>query len=478
MTGAPINEREIILNILLEITEDGVYSHRALQKWLGKYQHLDKRQRSFISRVCEGTLQHMIELDYLLNQVSNVKVSKMKPVIRGILRSAVYQLKYMDAVPPRAVCNEAVDLAVKRGFQNLRGFVNGVLRNMVRKLPEISYPTEPLSRIEIQYSIPRWILELWHKSYDLVIIEQMAASFQEEEKGLTIRANLSKTTPKRLQESLESSGVTVTKHPLLSYAFIIQGFDYLEKIPAFQAGEFYVQDISSMLVGELSGVRKRDICLDVCAAPGGKALHLAEFLYGSGEREAFDVGAFDAGAIETKSEELLHRPGMVEARDVSDHKVQLLNENIARSGLVNISARKWDARVRDEEWVDKADLVLADLPCSGLGVLGKKADLRYKAKPENLSSLVALQREILATVQAYVKPKGTLVYSTCTINRMENEENVAWFMEQFPQYQLVDLSPLLPSSLRGADEEKMLQLLPGVHHSDGFFISRFERSRI
>jgi len=172
---------------------------------------------------------------------------------------------------------------------------------------------------------------------------------------------------------------------------------------------------------------------------------------------------------------LLHGFGKVEARDVSDHKVQLLTENIARSGLTNISARKWDARVRDESWVDKADLVLADLPCSGLGVLGKKADLRYKAKPENLPSLVALQREILATVQAYVKPKGTLVYSTCTMNRMENEENVAWFLEQFPQFQLVDLSPLLPSSLREANAGKTLQLLPGIHHGDGFFISRFER---
>ena len=449
MTGTPIKEREIILNILLEITEDGVYSHLALQKWLAKYQHLDKRQRAFISRVSEGTLQHMLELDYLLNQVSNVKVNKMKPVIRAILRSAVYQLKYMDSVPERAVCNEAVNLAVKRGFQSLRGFVNGVLRNMIRKMRSIPYPVEPVSRMEVQYSIPRWILELWQKSYDLATIEQMVASFQEEEKGLTIRTNLSKTTPETLQNSLQSLGITVTKHPDLPYAFTICGFDYLETIPAFQAGEFYVQDISSMLVGELVSVRKGDICLDVCAAPGGKALHLAELLNGSGQ---------------------------VEARDVSDKKVKLLKENITRSGATNIWAKKWDARIENKEWVDKADVVLADLPCSGLGVLGKKADLRYNIKIESLASLVTLQREILTTVQAYVKPGGTLVYSTCTINRMENEDNVAWFLKQFPQFKLVDLTPLLPSSLSGFCKEKMLQLLPGIHQGDGFFICRLERS--
>lgn len=449
MTKA-INEREIVLEVLLEITEHGMYSHIVLRDVLNKYQYLEKKERSFITRVTEGTLEHMMEIDYILDQFSKVKVKKMKPVIRNIMRSAVYQMKYMDSVPVSAACNEAVKLAVRKGFGSLRGFVNGVLRNVARNLDQIEYPTEPLQRLSIQYSMPEWILNLWLKAYDSDIVEQMLQAFQRET-PLTIRCNLRMVTPKQLKEHLEAEGVTVKVHPYLEYAFHISGFDYLGDLESFQNGEFSVQDISSMLVSELAGPKEGDYVIDVCAAPGGKSLHMAEKLNGSGH---------------------------VEARDLTEYKVSLIQENIERTGLSNVEAVQQDALIFDEASVGKADIVLADLPCSGLGVLAKKTDLKYKATKEGADSLAKLQREMLKNVQAYVKDEGKLVYSTCTINPAENMDNVHWFLNQYPEFELIDIHGSLCEELqKDVKENGCIQLLPGVHQSDGFFLACMKKRK-
>ena len=449
MTKA-INEREIVLEVLLEITEHGMYSHIVLRDVLNKYQYLEKKERSFITRVTEGTLEHMMEIDYILDQFSKVKVKKMKPVIRNIMRSAVYQMKYMDSVPVSAACNEAVKLAVRKGFGSLRGFVNGVLRNVARNLDQIEYPTEPLQRLSIQYSMPEWILNLWLKAYDSDIVEQMLQAFQRET-PLTIRCNLRMGTPKQLKEHLEAEGVTVKVHPYLEYAFHISGFDYLGDLESFQSGEFSVQDISSMLVSELADPKEGDYVIDVCAAPGGKSLHMAEKLNGSGH---------------------------VEARDLTEYKVSLIQENIERTGLSNVEAVQQDALIFDEASVGKADIVLADLPCSGLGVLAKKTDLKYKATKEGADSLAKLQREMLKNVQAYVKDEGKLVYSTCTINPAENMDNVHWFLNQYPEFELIDIHGSLCEELqKDVKENGCIQLLPGVHQSDGFFLACMKKRK-
>lgn len=449
MTKA-INEREIVLEVLLEITEQGMYSHIVLRDVLNKYQYLEKKERSFITRVTEGTLEHMMEIDYILDQFSKVKVKKMKPVIRNIMRSAVYQMKYMDSVPVSAACNEAVKLAVRKGFGSLRGFVNGVLRNVARNLDQIEYPTEPLKRLSIQYSMPEWILNLWLKAYDSDIVEQMLQAFQRET-PLTIRCNLRMVTPKQLKEHLEAEGVTVKVHPYLEYAFHISGFDYLGDLESFQNGEFSVQDISSMLVSELAGPKEGDYVIDVCAAPGGKSLHMAEKLNGSGH---------------------------VEARDLTEYKVGLIQENIERTGLSNVEAVQQDALIFDETSVGKADIVLADLPCSGLGVLAKKTDLKYKATKEGADSLAKLQREMLKNVQAYVKDEGKLVYSTCTINPAENMDNVHWFLNEYPEFELIDIHGSLCEELqKDVKENGCIQLLPGVHQSDGFFLACMKKRK-
>lgn len=431
--AASVNGRELVLETLLLITRDGEYSHIALKNVLDKYQYLDKRERAFLTRVVDGTLEHMIEIDYIINQFSKVKINKMKPVIRTILRSAVYELKYMDSVPDSAVCNEAVKLTARKGFMNLKGFVNGVLRNISRNLENIPYPgkEEGERYLSIRYSLPEWIVKQWMAVYDMDTIERMGEAFLKE-KPLSIRCNLNQISKEELIKKLEAEGVTVEEESSLPCALYISGYDHLGKLVSFREGDFYVQDISSMQVAQWADPQEGDLVIDVCAAPGGKAIHLAEKLGGTGR---------------------------VQARDLTDYKVELIEENIERSSLTNIEAVRWDATVYDEEAEKKADIVIADLPCSGLGVLGRKTDLKYKMTEQMQKDLVKLQRQILSTVHAYVKPGGKLLYSTCTIHRAENEENTRWFLEHIPGYRLV----------------KEEQMLPGISVGDGFYIAMFQK---
>lgn len=437
MTDMP-NLRELILQILNEVLEEGRYSHIVIRQALQKYQYLEKKKRAFITRVSEGTIQNCMQLDYVIDSFSSVKGKKMKPVIRNILRMGVYQIKFMDSVPDSAACNEAVRLAKKKGFSSLAGFVNGVLRQISRKLPDVRYPSkerEPVRALSVLYSMPEWIVEKWLCVYGMERTEELLGRFLEPS-FLTIRTNLTKTTPERLEQILGEECVRVQKlnsdeYPDLSYAFAIEGVDSIAKLRSFQEGLFYVQDISSMMAAECAGVRAGDYVIDVCAAPGGKSLHLAE---------------------------KLHKSGIVEARDLTPYKTGLIEENIRRSGLTNIKAVQWDALVRKEDSIEKADIVLADLPCSGLGVLRKKTDIKYRFTREGESALVKLQRDILDTVCTYVKPGGTLVYSTCTINRAENEDNVRWFLENHTQFTL----------------QREQQLFPGVV-GDGFYLAKLKR---
>jgi len=429
-----VNVRELVLDILMEVNEKEQYSHLVIRDVLNKYQYLEKQERAFLTRLAEGTIEHMLEMDFIINSFSKVKVKKMKPLIRNLLRMSVYQIKYMDAIPDAAVCNEAVKLAKKRGFGQLRGFVNGVLRNIARELSHLQYPDEklePVRFLEVMYSVPVWMAEQWIRDYGFEQTKKICESFFVE-RPITIRTNLLRIQPEELRARLETEGVTVKEVPALSYAFEISGFDYLQSLETFEEGLFYVQDISSMMVAEVAAPERDSYIIDVCAAPGGKSSHLAEKMQGT---------------------------GMVEARDLTEYKVSLIEENIERHGLENMNAVQMDATVLDEDSIDKADVLICDLPCSGLGVMGKKTDIRYKMTVEKQQDLVQLQRKILSTVYAYVKTGGTLVYSTCTIHKGENEGNVEWFLKEHPEFALVSME----------------QMFPGEIYHDGFFVAKLIR---
>ena len=425
-----VNEREIVLDILLELNRTEAMSHLVIGAALKKYQYLLKHQRSFITRLAQGTLERRIELDYIINQYSKTPVRKMKPLIRSLLEMSVYQLKYMDNVPVSAVCNEAVKLAGKRHFVNLKGFVNGVLRNIARNDCACEYPDQK-KYLSVRYSMPEELVAFFKKQADDTTVESILAGFYKE-KTTYIRCNTKKLTVEELKAHLLSENIQAEAVEGLPYALKITGYDYLLACESFQRGEFFVQDISSMLAGELASPAPHDRIIDVCAAPGGKSMNVA----------------------------LKLTDGSVEARDLTPLKTQLIRENIARLGLDNISVKEWDARVSDTASKESADIVLADLPCSGLGIIGRKPDIKYHTDVEKIEQLASLQREILTVVQEYVKPGGTLVYSTCTVHKEENEGNVDWFLENYP-FTL----------------KEQIQMLPGVDAWDGFFIAKLERKR-
>lgn len=443
------NTREIILGILLSINRDGEKSHMAIRNTLDKYQYLSRQDRAFIARVCEGTMEHRIYIDYVIDRFSSVKVEKMKPVIQNILRSAVYQIRFMDTVPASAACNEAVKLAQKKGFYSLKNFVNGVLRNIARDIDQVPYPDRENAKayLSIRYSMPEWIVERWLEEFGREAAERMLKTFLQTN-PTTVRFKTSGIDAEKIMDSLTEQGVTVKKGTYLPYAYQISDYNYLQSLEAFQKGWIYVQDISSMLVAEAADPKQGDYVVDLCAAPGGKSLHAAD-----------KMGDY----------------GMVEARDLTDAKVALIEDNIHRMNLINVTAHKADATAYDGGLEAKADIVLADVPCSGMGVIGKKPDIKYNLSPMQLEELRVLQRKILHNAAAYVKPGGTLIYSTCTIGRMENQDNVEWFVENYP-FQLESLEPYLPEELHCSSTKKgYLQLLPGVHKTDGFFLARLKK---
>lgn len=429
------NTREIILETLIEILEKGNYSHLVIKSVLDKYAYLERNDRAFIKRVCEGCIERKIQIDYILNQFSNTKVNKMKPVVRTILRMGVYQIFFMDKIPDSAACNEAVKLMNKKGFAKLKGFVNGVLRNIVRQKNEIKYPDkekDPAAYLEVMYSMPKWIVEMWLKTYGEEKTERLLEGLLSE-RPLTLRLdeNMSEKEKELLLKSVEMAGIKALKCKEPDYAYVVSGYDTLYDIPGFYEGKWMVQDIGSMIITQFANIKKGDVVMDVCGAPGGKALHAA-----------------------TKT----GPTGHVFVRDLTEYKVSLIEENIARAGLKNITAQVWDATVFHEESAEKADVLIADLPCSGLGVAGRKGDIKYRITPADLEQISVLQRKILKVVSRYVKKGGTLLYSTCTLDKMENEENVTFITEN------------LPFIL-----EETRELLPGIDGSDGFFMARFKR---
>ena len=446
------NPREEVLLLLVDIDRKKVMSSQGLSNLLLRHQFDSKQDRAFMTRLLEGTLEQQIYLDYVLNQFSSKKMNKQKPLIRCLLRMSLYQILFMEQVPESAACNEAVKLARKRGFRNLSGFVNGLLRNIVRKREEITLPDEkktPYEYLSVRYSIPQWILEKWSESYDYDQVKEMAAgSIRNPE--TCVRVNLSKISTEEAVQALEKENVTVSQGAYLPYILKIKGYDSLGRLSLFREGALCVQDESSAMVGQIADPKKDDLVVDVCSAPGGKSLHIADLI------------------------EKQQGQGKVISRDVSQHKIDLIEENVERCGFTIIETEVFDGTEKDETLAEKANLVIADVPCSGLGILARKNDIKYNTSEERIQELVPLKRKIIENASSYVKPGGIFVFSTCTVTKEENDGNRRWILENLP-FEAVDFSEQVPESLKEEAKKGYLQLLPGVHETDGFYIAKFRR---
>lgn len=467
MAGSSINVRELVMETLTDVDREKKTASEAMNITLRNYQYMSKQERSFYTRLCNGTLENRIQLDYKLDRISKTPVHKCKPYIRSILRMSAYQILFMNSIPDAAVCNEAVLLAKKKGFRQLTGFINGVLRNLIRQKDELPLPEwadNPVKAMSVQYSIPEWLVEKMRSWYPEEITEQIFRAFLKES-PLTVRINLLRTTKEEVKADLSAAGVKVTDGHYTDNTLRLTGYNYLNRIRAFREGLITVQDESSVLQGYLIRPEAGDRILDICAAPGGKSMQAAERL----------------GLADRKQK---GRPGSVLARDISASKVDRIQENLERMQYTNIETQVWDAVQPDASLKERFDFVIADVPCSGLGVIGRKQDIKYRIRPEQLLELVSLQREILKQAVTYVKPDGKLIYSTCTIHPGENEEQVRWLTEN-NSLEPENLYQWLPETLTaeikdqpGTElEQGYATLLPGLQSCDGFFMAAFRKKK-
>ena len=411
---------------------------------LDRYSYLDRTDRSFLKRLIEGTIERRITIDQVLDLYSKTPVAKRKKQIRTLLRMGTYQLLYMDGVTDYAAVNETVRLIKKTPVRSLSGFVNGVLRSIAKDRDSITWPDkdiDPLKYLSVFYSCPEWIVDMLISQMG----EEKACSLLKlsvSARPVTARVNLSKTS---ISDVL-SSGIG-KQSDICPVAIVLEDNDNITGIDAFADGRICIQDISSMLVCLLAGIGEDDTILDLCAAPGGKSLHAAD--------------------IATK--------GHVIACDVSQSKTDLIEENIQRCAFTNIETRICDATVYDEALAGSADIVIADVPCSGLGVMGRKNDIKYNITPKSIESLVPLQRSILKNAAKYVRTGGTLMFSTCTCSRAENHDNVRFLRDEC-KLQPVDFYDDLPLPLRDITaKEGYLQLYGKDMVTDGFFIAKFTK---
>lgn len=483
--GSP---REEVLLLLIDLDRKKVMSSQGLSNLLFRYQFEKKQDRAFMTRLFEGTLEQQIYLDYVLNQFSSKKMEKQKPLIRCLLRMSLYQILFMEQVPDSAACNEAVKLAKKKGFTSLSGFINGILRNISRKKDKIALPDEqkaPLLYLSIRYSIPLWILEYWQKDYAYETVKQMAeASLQNP--PTTVRVNLSRANVEEAVKSMEEEGVSVEKGVYLPYVLKIKEYDSLSRLTAFRQGLIQVQDESSALLSHVANPDKGSLIVDVCSAPGGKSLHLADILKQKEKKETAgiekkkDKGNESVNTAGEKREAQKNGKGFIISRDITESKIELIEENIERCGFDNIRTEVFDGGTLDEKLIEKADLVIADVPCSGLGILARKNDIKYNASMERIRELVPLQRQIVKNAASYVKPGGSLLFSTCTISREENEANREWILKELP-FEEEGFESLLPDHfadyLKQEAGKGFLKLLPGIAGTDGFYIAKFRKKK-
>ncbi len=432
--------RETALTALIACRQQGAWSNGVLKSYADR-DRLDSREAALAMRLCYGVLQNRSRLDYYVNQLLTGKGKALHPVVRDILHLGLYQIYELERIPDSAAVNESVALAKKycKKQAYAPGLVNGVLRSAVRTKGTLREPAD----WEVRYSHPKKLVDLLKANVGSGKLEPMLKANNAMPQTV-VQVNSLKITKGELISALEAEGVAVRDHSWMENCLVLSGTGNLERLRAFREGLFYVQDAGAKLSVLCAQIPENARVLDCCAAPGGKSFAAAMLLKGT---------------------------GYVISCDVHSHKVPLIVKGAARLGIERHEAMEQDATGFRPEWEDQMDVVLADVPCSGYGIIRKKPDIRYK-DPDTMLELPALQLQILQNQARYVRPGGTLLYSTCTVLRRENEDVVKAFLAQSPEFYLEPLAlpPVFPENTDG-----MLTLVPGEYDTDGFFICRLRR---
>ncbi len=451
-------ERAIVLEILLERTENRFFKTIYLQK-MTDYSELNRAQRAFIKKLAQGTIEREYTLDKLLRYYSKLRLKKLSLAVHNILRLSLYQLLYMDKIPAYSVVHEAVELAKERREFRAAPYINAVLRRAAGSREEAAEYLRLLYRQgdwQSFYSFPQEIIQLLQESYALPVVENILSdSLREKPQSLRLIMR-DKAAPAEIDAFLQSRAEKIKGKGVL-FPEVRKYSGNIEEESVFQKGYALVQDEASMLVGYLAAAERPRLIYDLCAAPGGKTVHLASLLPGA----------------------------RLIASDLSEHKAEKIRENINRLGLTNVEVTVQDAAQADPRKKEAADCVLADVPCSGLGVMAGKPDVKYRLTRQTVADLSRIQERILEQAASYVKPGGVLLYSTCTLLPAENQDRIESFLSAHPEFERCDISGdsifQTPGAKRLLAAGQLiwcggaLQILPG--ELQGFFIGKLRRKR-
>jgi len=451
----PASARDIALDALMRVEEAGAYSNLQLNRSLQEAA-LSRADAGLATELVYGTIQRRLTLDYWLDKFVRGGSAKLQPWVRMLLRLSVYQLAFLNRIPARAAINEAVEIAKRRGHAGVSGMVNGVLRNIDRSRHELALPDDgdPVRRISLRHSYPEWLVTRWVDVYGEAAAEAICAAGNETPRA-SLRVNRLRADRETVLRALREAGYVAAPSAASPWGVIVERGGHLAEAEGFRQGLWSIQDESSMLVAEAAAPEPGMTVVDCCAAPGGKSAHLAEIMLGR---------------------------GTVWANDVYPHKEQLIAGQAERLGLPNIRTETNDAAALDRVHGEATmDLVLLDAPCSGFGVIRRKPEIKWTKSPGDVEAIAALQSRLLDTAARLVKPGGTLVYSTCTIERAENENQIAAFLARHPVFErdadwpAEVLAPLRRAGAADGDFRGEVQLLPQHFGSDGFYIARLKR---
>ncbi|MNK08726.1 Ribosomal RNA small subunit methyltransferase B [compost metagenome] len=447
-SAKPASAREVALQVLTQVEEEGAYSNLQLNGALQR-SGLSGPDAGLATELVYGTISRLSTIDYFLDQFVAKGLKKLQPWVRNLLRLSFYQLHYLDRIPSHAAVNEAVNIAKKKGHQGISGMVNGVLRNVLRRKDELKLPEglPPVKRIALEYAYPEWMVGRWIKQYGEQEAEAICRA-NNEPPSVSVRVNRTKISRDELMKEMQAQGLDAQASEVSEDGIIVRSGGNMALTDWYRQGYLSIQDESSMLVAAavdpLPGMR----ILDCCAAPGGKSCHIAEKLDGEGE---------------------------IIANDVHPHKAKLIEDQAARLELNTVRATTGDALQLSSQYPPESfDRILLDAPCSGLGVIRRKPDLKWAKQPEDIDEISELQVKLLDEVAGLLKPGGILVYSTCTVEKRENELVVKAFLDKHSEFseasdQPDSLERLGTGKLR---EGSGLQILPQDYHSDGFYIAR------
>jgi len=443
-----MNSREIALKVLMDMHNKGAYSNYSINKYLKGSENV--KDENLVREIVYGVIENLTYIDYIISKLSKKKIDKIHPLILEILRIGVYQIAFTDKIPHRAAVNESVNLGKKYVHKGAAGFINGVLRSFSRNKEQIMEIDEKdrLKFLSIKYSHPKWMIKRWIEFYGEDFTEELLIANNSKPK-LNLRVNTLKTDRNSLMKVLLDYGYNVHETKYAKDGIVVENPTRITEIDEFIQGHFIIQDESSMLVGQIANPKENSIVLDLCSAPGGKATHLAQ---------------------------IMNNKGKIICWDIYEHKLELVRENANRLGINIIETKLQDAQILDEDMIGIADMCIVDAPCSGLGIIRRRPEIKWNRKQEDIEDLARIQRNILNNASKYVKPGGVIIYSTCTIEQKENINTVMEFLKENKDFILTPFDKLVDFDVNTvSSEDGYIQMFPNLHGTDGFFIARIQK---